>query len=553
MKDLKIRFKMILAFCCILALLVLLNGISLFNMRRISNQAPNLYKGPHILEISAVALYGDFYRINSAVGKSLSVGDVKEQEQLFLESISNAEKEYKVLSGNKSLAKESSVSEIGNALSAVSSSGEKVLKLAAAGKTEEAAKEMSAVFEPAVQSGAAAAQTISAKIDAWAENTVEDAVAQTSRAIIIQDILFVLIVILTLATAFKMSADITRPVEKLAEKMKEISKGNFSVEMENETGDEIGQLSMQLGGMLQNIQGYISDITYILSQIADGNVALEVSREYIGDYSAIKSSLCHILESMNDLMVHLRTCADEVNASADGMAERAQSLSSRAEQQSVEIENFRQYLSRVSELTKGDAQNAVTIKGISLKATDAVMESDSMMKEMTTAMQHIEDSSREIAKVIKLIEDIAFQTNILALNAAVEAARAGEAGKGFAVVADEVRNLAAKSGEAANNTTVMIKKAIEAVSEGIRITDVTAGCLGEVKESVTSMSGILANIDASTDEQVRAFEVMSNSVEQMYGIVQENASVAEENASAAEELTKQSRILESAVRNFKTR
>lgn len=553
MKDLKIRFKMILAFCCILALIVLLNGISLINMRQVSNQAPNLYNGPHITEVSAVGLYGEIYRMDGVVEKAISSGEAKEQQTAFEECKSNAEKEYKALSNSNILSGDSSISEIGNALNTVYSSGEKIFKLVAEGKTGEAAKEMDEVFDPAAEAGTKALYAISTRVDKMAEAAVEDAVSQTNRAVIIQDILFVLIVILTLATAFKMSADITRPVEKLAQKMQEISKGNFSVEMENQTGDEIGQLSRQLGGMLQNIQGYISDITYILSQIADGNVALEVTREYIGDYSAIKSSLCHILESMNDLMVHLRTCADEVNASADGMAERARSLSGRAEQQSAEIENFRQYLGRVSELTKGDAENAVTIKKISLKATDAVMESDSMMKEMTTAMQHIEDSSREIAKVIKLIEDIAFQTNILALNAAVEAARAGEAGKGFAVVADEVRNLAAKSGEAANNTTAMIKKAIEAVSEGIRITDVTASCLGDVKESVTSMSGILANIDASTEEQVKAFDVMSDSVEHMYGIVQENASVAEENASAAEELTKQSRILESAVRNFKTR
>lgn len=553
MKNLKIRFKMILAFGCMLGLLVILNGFSLINMRNISNQAPNLYKGPHILEISAVGLYGEFYKMNNEVGKSLSGENGKEQENQFLSAKAEAEKEYKLLSSSSVLSGEPEVSELNASLSAVSASGEKIFKLLASGQKQEAEKEMNGVFAPAIEKGAGAARSLSGKLDAMAEATVEDAVSQTNKAVIIQDILFVLIVISTLATAFKMSADITKPIEKLAGKMSEISKGDFNVRMDNETKDEVGQLSTQLGGMVNNIQEYISDITYILSQIAEGNVALEVTREYIGDYKAIKGSLRHILESMNELMVHLRGCAEQIGTGADGMAQRARTLSDGSERQSMEIDNFRQHLDRVSELTRNDAKNASDIKNISLKATDAVMESDSRMQEMTSAMRNIEESSREIAKVIKLIEDIAFQTNILALNAAVEAARAGEAGKGFAVVADEVRNLAAKSGEAANNTTAMINKAIEAVSEGIRITDATAGCLNEVKDNVTSMSGILANIDASTGEQVKAFELMEVSVNQIYEIVQENTSAAEENASASEEFMEQSRILREAVSKFKTK
>lgn len=260
MKDLKIRFKMILAFCCILALIVLLNGISLINMRQVSNQAPNLYNGPHITEVSAVGLYGEIYRMDGVVEKAISSGEVKEQQTAFEECKSNAEKEYKALSNSNILSGDSSISEIGNALNTVYSSGEKIFKLVAEGKTGEAAKEMDEVFDPAAEAGTKALYAISTRVDKMAEAAVEDAVSQTNRAVIIQDILFVLIVILTLATAFKMSADITRPVEKLAQKMQEISKGNFSVEMENETGDEIGQLSRQLGGMLQNIQGYISEI-----------------------------------------------------------------------------------------------------------------------------------------------------------------------------------------------------------------------------------------------------------------------------------------------------
>lgn len=551
MKNLKIHIKMVLGFGCILVLLIIMNAFSLINIRKISSQAPELYKGPHQIEVSALALSRDFNKINSLVQNMASSVNTGNYEADLKTAFQAAEQELNFLSTAKDVSKDQ-LSTASSSYNQAYTSYEKIITFFKTGKRSEAHDEIQNQFIPAINAGNSAADQIIKAADVLTKSLLDESLSQTNRTIIIQDIIFALITLTSLFIAFRLSADITHPVEELAKKMSEISKGNFEVEMTNQAGDEIGQLSRQLAEMIETIKSYIYDITSTLGEMAEGNVALEINREYIGDYSAIKVSLNHILQSLNDVVNHIRSCADQVNTNAKTLSVNAQSLSDGVERQSMEVERFKKDLDRVAQLTREDAENAITIKDISLKATNAVSESDKQMQQMTEAMNHIEKSSNEIAKVIKIIEDIAFQTNILALNAAVEAARAGAAGKGFSVVADEVRNLAAKSGEAAGNTTAMINKAIEAVSDGLNITKATADCLDEVSQSVLSMSDLLSNIDASTSEQADAFSRMEVSIGQIYQIAQSNASAAEENTTASEELSSQSEILEQIIQKFKT-
>lgn len=554
LKDLKIRFKMILGFGCILLLLIIMNAFSLMNMRSISNQAPDLYNHSHKLEDTAFSLSTAFHKINS-LAKDMIISEDGQSGQTDLKA---AEQEVKsaltaISSFDKTDVSSTQVSSIQNLLDSSLRSLETIKSLVESGQIQKARAEMDGTFKPAITSAIQETAQLSVTADTIAETLIEKSQAQTNRAILVQDIIFVLIVILTLVTAIKMSADITRPIEELARNMSEVSKGNFKISITNHSRDEIGQLSGQLEEMVTNIKSYISDITVTLGEMAKGNISRTISREYIGDYSAIKTSLNLIIDSLNNIIYNMRTCAEQVDSGANALSSNAQILADGADRQSIEIEAFKESLSRVAQLTREDAQNAVTIQNISLKANEAVAASDQQMQQMTDAMNHISESSGEIAKVIKIIEDIAFQTNILALNAAVEAARAGEAGKGFAVVADEVRNLAAKSSEAAGNTTIMIGKAIDAVNDGIQITDATAQCLNAVSENVQSMSRLLENIDESTSEQAEAFSRMEVSVEQIHSIMRTNSSAAGENASASEELSQQASILDGIIHKFKTR
>lgn len=553
MKHLKIRIKMILGFGFILLLLVVMNGFSLLNMRRISNQTPDFYRGPHQMELSAVGLTMDLYHMDGSAKGLLLGHDTAENEAQFQKAQKNAENDITALSALSGNETSQMIGTIDARLKEVTASYNKIKALINTGSMAEAEAELEQKFTPLINSMSQDALGLAEDADASAKKVLADSQSQTNRIIIIQDIIFVLIVICAVLTALKMSADITRPIEILAGKMSEISKGNFSVKLDNHTGDEIGQFSRQIDSMVDNIKGYIYDITDTLGQISAGNIALEVEREYIGDFGAIKSSLNMIISSLNDVVHNIKVCGNQVNTGARSLSISSQSLAQGAEEQSAAMESFKEYLYRVASLTRDDAKNAVTIKGISVKATDAVSDSDRQMNLMTEAMKRIEDTSNEIAKVIKIIEDIAFQTNILALNAAVEAARAGTAGKGFAIVADEVRNLAAKSREAAGNTTIMINKSLNAVEEGIKITGDTALCLNLVEENVQSMSELLSDIDASTSEQANAFAQMEESVNLIYQTVKTTLGVADENAASSEELSAQSSVLEGIISRFHTK
>lgn len=553
MKHLKIRVKMILGFGFILLLLVVLNGFSLSNMRRISNQTPDFYRGPHQVELSAVGLTMDLYHMDGSAKGLLLGHETAENEAQFQQAQKNAANNIKALSALSENENSQTIGTMDARLKEVTASYNKIKELINSGSTAGAEAELEQKFTPLINSMSQDALSLAENADAFAKKVLASSQSQTNRIIIIQDIIFVLIVICAVLTALKMSADITRPIEILAGKMGEISKGNFSVKLDNHTGDEIGQLSRQIDSMVENIKGYIYDITDTLGKISEGNIALEVEREYIGDFGAIKSSLNLIISSLNDVVCNIKICGNQVNTGARSLSLTSQSLAQGSEEQSAAMESFKEHLNRVASLTRDDAKNAVTIKGISVKATEAVSDSDRQMNLMTEAMKRIEDTSNEIAKVIKIIEDIAFQTNILALNAAVEAARAGTAGKGFAIVADEVRNLAAKSRDAAGNTTIMIHKSLNAVEDGIKITGDTARCLNLVEENVQSMSELLSDIDSSTSEQANAFAQMEESVNLIYQTVKTNLGVADENAASSEELSAQSSVLESIISKFHTK
>ncbi len=335
--------------------------------------------------------------------------------------------------------------------------------------------------------------------------------------------------------------------------MQQVSEGHLKTDFDSLGHDELGILSRQLNATMFNIQQYVEDISYVLGGISNGNISMEIEREYIGDFGEIKNSLDLILNSLNDTVGQLHDCCAQVRTGSENLASNSHTLAQGSTEQTAAVEAFKMSLDKVAALTKQDGENAAHVKQISGQAWEVVLQSNQQMDDMVHAMGEIGASSQEIAKVIKIIEDIAFQTNILALNAAVEAARAGETGKGFAVVADEVRNLASKSAEAASATADMIEKSAVAVEHGIKVADATVQSMKQVGDNVQSMAQLLGNIDQSTNEQAEAFASMVNSVSQISDVVHSNAAAAEENSAASRELSEQARIMESMVSRFRTR
>lgn len=549
MKNASIRTKLLTGFGCILLLLIGLNAFSLINMRKTSDMVPELFNGPHMDSVTSIALIMETVRMDSAVKGMLIDGEVSAYDPDYQAARSEAEEQIGLLreSGQLASAQES---QLNSALAGMEQAYGQIKSLIAAGSMEAANSVMKDSFSEAVNEAAAVGRALAETANADADEFLKNSTKQTNRNIAIQDIIFIITVICAVITALKMSLDFTVPIRKLAKGMKEVSEGRFDVSIENDSADEMGVLTQELNATVEHIKGYVYDIRHVLGEISNGNIALEVENEYLGDFVAIKDSLNQIIDALNVTMREIRICGDQLNTGASNLASGAQILAQGSAEQTQAVDEFQKSLKIVSELTTQDGENAEKVTELSKMAWSAVEESDIRMKEMTEAMREIENSSQEIAKVIKLIEDIAFQTNILALNAAVEAARAGAAGKGFAVVADEVRNLAAKSSDAASSTVTMITNSGRAVEHGTSIVEATAQALNAVGVNVSNMNEILSCIGESTAEQGRAFTVMTAAAEQIAAVVHANSAAAEENSAASEELSSQSETLKMLVERF---
>lgn len=235
------------------------------------------------------------------------------------------------------------------------------------------------------------------------------------------------------------------------------------------------------------------------------------------------------------------------------MSDSAQTLSQGAAEQASSVEELTSTITEISERIKNNADNAQQASRLSEESGEEVGESNQQMQLLMKAMEEITDTSQEIGKIIRSIDDIAFQTNILALNAAVEAARAGEAGKGFSVVADEVRNLAGKSAEAAKNTTALIESTVDAIEKGRLLADKAAGSLLTVVETSRSVDERIRQIAKASDEESYAVTQIAAGLEQISSVVQTNSATSEESAAASEELSGQAQMLKSLVNRFKLR
>ncbi len=347
---------------------------------------------------------------------------------------------------------------------------------------------------------------------------------------------------------------VIKPVLKICDEMINISKGNISSDflLESDTS-EIGMLIDAIHNTKSELQRYIGNISEVLSKMADGNMNLFVDMDYIGDFQPIKQSLEIILDSMNRTLANIDDASKSVAGHSDQVAAGAQALAQGATEQASTVEELSATISELTDRMSHIAESADKAKGITIKAQDTLQTGNQKMEEMKLAMSDISSSSQEIGKIIKTIEDIAFQTNILALNAAVEAARAGAAGKGFAVVADEVRNLANKSQEASRQTTTLIGNSAQAVDRGVKLTEETANALNEVVRSTRESSSYVEAIATDSEQQAYALGQVNVGVNQISSVVQTNSATSEESAAASQELNNQAGNLQRLVSTFTLR
>ncbi len=347
-----------------------------------------------------------------------------------------------------------------------------------------------------------------------------------------------------------------QPILSLTKSVKKLAEGSLDEEIQVRSKNEIGALAKglrQLVAQLKEYRLYIQEITDSLNEMQDGNLDIRLKKEYTGEFTKIKVALLDLSDKLTGLIGNIRISSDQVSSSAENVSAGAQNLTRGSMEQASSIEELSATINDISDRIRKNAENAAKANEAAANSQEEIIKSDGQMQDMKASMNRINEKSAEISKIIKTIDDIAFQTNILALNAAIEAARAGEAGKGFAVVADEVRNLAQKSAEAAKDTTALIDDTVKAVEQGSRLADNTANSLHEVVSGQKELSLLISEIAAASDEQANAVSQVTTGIDQISSVVQTNSATAEESSAASSELNDQARNLREQISRFRLR
>jgi methyl-accepting chemotaxis protein len=312
-------------------------------------------------------------------------------------------------------------------------------------------------------------------------------------------------------------------------------------------------LAQSIGSLTARLKSYIAYIAeseHVLYEMARGNLKVELKNDYDGEFAKLKVSLLSLADTLKDTIGKIKESSESINMNAEQVSSGAQVLAQGTTEQASAIEELSAEINEIYHTIVNNAEHAVSAGNKAKETASEVQKGNVQMSEMLSAMDEISKTSREINKIIKVIDDIAFQTNILALNAAVEAARAGSAGKGFAVVADEVRNLAGKSAEAAKQTTALIENSISAINKGTALADEAGKSLSGIVNKTNETNELIAEIASASSHQTVSVNQIKSGIEQISSVVQENAASAEASAANSEELSGQSHILNELVSKF---
>lgn len=382
-----------------------------------------------------------------------------------------------------------------------------------------------------------------------------DAQHKANQSVLISIVLALVALIFILILVNLVLKRILQPIRDVVAAADSIVAGNLDIRLVNDDQDEIGYLSRTFQSMSETLRAIIADADYLLNEMANGNFRIRTREEerYVGEYRGILLAIRRINRTLSRTLNDINESSNQVASGSDQVASGAQALAQGATQQASSVQELAATITTISDQIARNADNALQASNKATIVRDHVLTSNQQMQHTLVAMNEIRNRSNEISKIIKTIEDIAFQTNILALNAAIEAARAGTAGKGFAVVAEEVRNLAAKSAEASQSTTALIEHSLAAIEQGTTSMDETAASMENVVSSVQDITDSIQQISQASEAQSDSISQINLGIDQISSVVQTNSAAAEQSAAASEELSAQSQTLKKLVGQFQLR
>jgi methyl-accepting chemotaxis protein len=550
--NIKIAPRLIMCFIAVLVIFAISMVIALSNINNVASDVNGFYDECYEVEVLSWKTKLALNKVEKAIYKSTTTSSrslVKEYTKEITDNIKNADETFELL--KKDLTEFPTVVEqLDKDLKTASEISDRLVGLLNENRNLQALDILNEELMPILNSINKTMDEVSKNLDIVAQNFVKNSNEASKNLLIVLSVLFALNIIVSFVLVTAVVKSLVKPIREITEAANAIGSGNLDYQVSYSSNDELGIAAKTISSAIETLKLYVGEIDRVLNEMSEGNLTSAIDMEFIGGFAPIKNSVEQIMSSFNKTLRNINEAAEQVNSGASQVSGGALVLSQGTAEQASSIEELSATINEISEQIKINAKNSNNVSKITQSAAKGVEENSKQVQLMTEAMYDIKKSTNEISKIIKAIDDIAFQTNILALNAAVEAARAGSAGKGFAVVADEVRNLASKSAEAAKSTAFLIENSIKSVDKGTKIADETKESISLMVDDIRKSVKLVDEISEASNEQSQSIMQITQGIEQISSVVQSNSATAEESAAASEELSGQSSLLKELVEQF---
>ncbi len=555
-RNLRIRLKLYILIGVALLGMLVIGGMSFILMGRLNEKATDISTSwlPSIDAARDMSATITNIRLNELTYLTATSDGARDSSQQYIQQ--EKEDMDKLLALYEELADEEERGYCDTAMSLwtqYSEADERMMGLAKEGRTEEARSILEGECVELYDSLYGAFDDIVTYDTKGSAAETSESMALYRNAVILMGVIIAGVILVGIYFSFVVIRLIKFPISEIENAAVKMAHGDLDVEISYTSRDELGELSEQMRKLIRKLRAIIDDETQFLARMAEGDFTVDTicEEEYTGGFHPVLISFRGIAEKLNSTMLQIDQSSAQVASGSQQVSDGAQALSQGATEQASSVQELAATIDDISVKVNENAENAQQANTMADTVSSEMNISNEKMQHMIQAMNDISRCSSEIGKIIKTIEDIAFQTNILALNAAVEAARAGAAGKGFAVVADEVRSLASKSAEASSNTSILIENSLQAVERGAAIAGETAEALTLAVEGAQNITSIVSKISTASNDQAQAIAQVTEGVDQISSVVQTNSATAQQSAAASEELSDQAQILKEFVGRFR--
>ncbi len=542
MKNLKVRHKLMVSFGIVVLLLLATVVISFVQVNSIGNEIEVFNTEAYDVQNALSDIDSGLYQLESHIYYQMSTEEyLTETAANIAEALDDLQENIDFVGSIRGESEVQSlredVNEVEEDLTGLSGSAE----FTAAMRT----------VEPLLEKMETEVAELAENVNAYADEILGETQNRVTITSIVTLAMGGLATVVAVLVCLMLTKEILSPLSQMQAATASIQQGNLNVHVDYVSKDEFGQVADSMRDMAATLESYVSEISRGMSALADGDLTVRLNADFRGEFIEMAQNISAAIEAFDKVLSQITTAANQVSAGSDQVSSGSQALAQGATEQASSVEELAATINEISNQISENADNAKIASEKVSGVGDEMATSNQKMQEMLAAMNEISECSSEIGKIIKTIEDIAFQTNILALNAAVEAARAGAAGKGFGVVADEVRNLASKSAEASSNTAALIENTLKAVNNGTAIAADTAQSLTVAVNGAQEVVDAVDKISRASANQANAAAQITVGIDQISSVVQTNSATAEESAAASEELSGQAQMLKDLVGEFK--